>query len=221
MKSEGEEKNLHDKHHSPVDTPSGNRASGQVAASVLEFHPLTPERWEDLEKLFGERGACGGCWCMWWRLKRSEFERQKGEENRRAFKNIVDSSQIPGILAYANGQPIAWCSVAPRETYSTLQRSRILKPVDNEPVWSIVCFFVAKQYRRKGVTVKLLKAAKEYVRIQGGEILEGYPLEPKKSKIPDAFAYTGLASAFRNAGFVEVLRRSETRPIMRYVIREK
>jgi len=158
---------------------------------------------------------------MWWRLKRSEFERQKGEENRRAFKNIVDSSQIPGILAYANGQPIAWCSVAPRETYSTLQRSRILKPVDNEPVWSIVCFFVAKQYRRKGVTVKLLKAAKEYVRIQGGEILEGYPLEPKKSKIPDAFAYTGLASAFRNAGFVEVLRRSETRPIMRYVIREK
>jgi len=199
----------------------GNRASGQVAASVLEFHPLTPERWEDLEKLFGERGACGGCWCMWWRLKRCEFERQKGEENRRAFKNIVDSGQIPGILAYANGQPIAWCSVAPRDTYSTLQRSRILKPVDKEPVWSIVCFFVAKQFRRKGVTRKLLKATMEYVGRQGGKILEGYPLEPKKRKIPDAFAYTGLASAFRKAGFVEVLRRSETRPIMRYVIREK
>jgi len=158
---------------------------------------------------------------MWWRLKRSEFERQKGEENRRAFKNIVDSGQIPGILAYANGQPIAWCSVAPRDTYSTLQRSRILKPVDKEPVWSIVCFFVAKQFRRKGVTRKLLKATMEYVGRQGGKILEGYPLEPKKRKIPDAFAYTGLASAFRKAGFVEVLRRSETRPIMRYVIREK
>jgi len=158
---------------------------------------------------------------MWWRLKRSEFERQKGEENRRAFKKIVDSGQIPGILAYANGQSIAWCSVAPRETYPTLQRSRILKPVDNEPVWSIVCFFVAKQFRHKGVTGKLVKAAIEYVGRQGGKMLEGYPLEPKKQKIPDAFAYTGLASTFRKAGFVEVLRRSETRPIMRYVIREK
>jgi len=221
VESEGEEKNLHDKHNSPVGTLSGNRASEQGTAMILEFHPLTPERWEDLEKLFGERGACGGCWCMWWRLRRSEFERQKGEENRRAFKNIVDSGQIPGILAYANGQSIAWCSVAPRETYSTLQRSRILKPVGNEPVWSIVCFFVAKQFRRKGVTGKLLRAAMEYVGRQGGKMLEGYPLEPKKQKIPDAFAYTGLASTFRKAGFVEVLRRSETRPIMRYVIPEK
>jgi len=187
----------------------------------LEFHPLTQERWTDLEKLFGKHGASGGCWCMWWRLKRSEFLKQKGEGNRKALKRIVDSGEVPGILAYANGQPIGWCSVAPRESYPALERSRVLKRVDENPVWSVVCFFVAKQFRHKGVTVALLKAALEYVRKRGGKILEGYPVEPKKGYTPDAFAYTGLASAFRKSGFIGVLRRSETRPIMRYMIGEK
>lgn len=221
MESKGELKNLYDKHNSSVDASSSGRTSRQIDASALKFHPLIPERWTDLEKLFGEHGACGGCWCMWWRLKRSEFEQQKGEGNRRALKKMVDSGEIPGILAYANDQPIAWCSVAPREAYPTLERSRTLKRVDDEPVWSVVCFFVAKSFRRKGVNGRLVRAAIEYVRKQGGKILEGYPIEPKKEKIPDTFAYTGLASTFRKAGFVEVLRRSETRPIMRYVIGEK
>jgi len=187
----------------------------------LEFHPLTPERWADLEKLFGEHGASGGCWCMWWRLKRSEFVRQKGEGNRKALKRIVDSGEIPGILAYSQGQPIAWCAVALRESYPTLERSRVLKRVDEKPVWSVVCFYVAKQFRHKGVSTALLRAVVEHVRGQGGRIVEGYPVEPKKGRTPDAFAYTGLAVAFRKAGFVEVLRRSDTRPIMRFVIGEK
>ena len=187
----------------------------------LEFHPLTHERWADLEKLFGKHGASGGCWCMWWRLSRSEFLKQRGEENRMALKRIMDSGEIPGILAYTNGEPIGWCSVSPRESYPTLECSRVLRKVDDKPVWSIVCFFVAKQFRHKGVTVALLKAAIEHVKEQGGKILEGYPVEPKKGYTPDPFAYTGLASAFRKAGFADVLRRSETRPIMRYEIGEK
>lgn len=158
---------------------------------------------------------------MWWRLKRSQFERQKGKGNKRALKRIVDSGEIPGILAYAKGEPIAWCSVAPREVYKTLERSRILKRVDDQPIWSVVCFFVAKAYRHKMVSVKLLKAAIEHVSRQGGKLVEGYPTEPKKSQMPDAFAWTGLVSAFSKAGFTEVLRRSETRPIMRYTIKKK
>lgn len=196
-------------------------SSKQVDVSNLEFHPLTPKRWTDLEKLFGERGACGGCWCMWWKLKRSEFMRQRGEANRKALKVIVDSGEIPGIIAYANSEPVGWCAVAPRQAYPALERSRILKRVDDKPVWSVVCFFVAKPFRRKGLTVKLLTAAIEHVRKNGGKIIEGYPVEPKKARMPDPFAYTGLVSAFRKAGFVEVLRRSESRPIMRYNIGEK
>ncbi len=180
----------------------------------LEYHPLTPDRWSDFETLFGERGACGGCWCMWWRLTRSNYNQQKGEGNRLALKAIVEAGEVPGIIAYADGEPVAWCSVAPREFFQALERSRILKPVDDSDVWSIVCFFVAKSYRRKGVSVNLLRAAIDYVRKHGGRIVEGYPVEPSKDQ-PDAFVWTGLASAFRRAGFKEVARRSETRPIMR------
>ncbi len=172
----------------------------------------------DLEELFGERGACGGCWCMWWRLKRSEYERKKGEGNKKAMKDIVDKGEIPGILAYSDGIPVAWCSVAPRDHFSMLNRSRILKPIDDKPVWSIVCMFVKKGLRKQGWSVKLLRKAIEYVKQQGGQVIEGYPVDPKKDRTPDVFASTGLASAFRQAGFIECARRSETRPIMRYQI---
>lgn len=186
--------------------------------SELEFYTLSSQRWEDLERLFGARGASGGCWCMWWRLRRSEYERQKGQGNRAALKDIVDSGEIPGILAYAEGQPVGWCSVAPRERFPVLERSRVLKRIDEGPVWSVVCLFVSKSFRRKGVTVELLKAAVKYVEEHGGKVVEGYPVEPREGQMPDAFAWTGLASSYRKAGFREQLRRSETRPIMRYEI---
>jgi GNAT superfamily N-acetyltransferase len=189
-----------------------------VSSKDLEFFPLTKERWSGFEELFGERGAVGGCWCMWWRLKRSEFERRKGEGNRQAMKAIVGSGAVPGLLAYEGDTAVAWCSVAPREHFPVLQRSRTLKPIDDTPVWSIVCFFVRKGYRDQGLASKLLRAAVDYVRGQGGKVVEGYPVEPRKDRMPTVFAYTGFASTFEKAGFVECLRRSETRPIMRYYL---
>jgi len=180
------------------------------------FFPLTPDRWKDFEALFGSRGACGGCWCMWWRLSRSEFMLSKGEKNRIAMKRLVDSGEVPGILAYDGSRAVGWCAVAPRESYGLLERSRILSRVDDQPVWSISCFFVAKTCRHCGLTVRLLHAAVDHVRTRGGKIVEGYPTESKPGRQADAFVYTGLASAFRKAGFIEVLRRSETRPIMRF-----
>ena len=187
---------------------------------MITIHPLTPERWSDFEKLFGPRGACGGCWCMYWRLTRTQYEQQHGELNRRNMKALVDSRVVPGILAYSHDEPVGWCSVAPREEFPTLARSRVLKPVDDQPVWSVVCFFVAKRFRHKGLTIRLLEAVVDYVRSNKGAILEGYPVESKSGKMPDPFVYTGVSSAFRKAGFCEVLRRSENRPIMRYVIRK-
>jgi GNAT superfamily N-acetyltransferase len=187
--------------------------------SGLEYHPLTIERWADFELLFGKSGACGGCWCMWWRLKRSEFNQQKGDGNKSAMKILVDSGKIPGLIAYQGNVPIGWCSVGPREEFSALERSRILKTVDSQSVWSIVCFFVNKKFRNQGLTIDLINAAKEFVWQNGGKILEGYPVEPRTGKTADVFAYTGLASAFLKTGFVEVARRSETRPIMRYYLK--
>src|SRR5574341_1428233 len=160
----------------------------------LKFESLTKKHWDNFEALFRERRASGGCWCMWWRLKRSEFEKNKGKRNKEAMSNIVNS----------------------RERYPSLERSRVLKRFDDEAVWSIVCFFIDKRYRNKGVSVKLLSACIEYVKEKGGRVLEGYPIELKKKRMPYVFAWTGLTNTFKTAGFIECARRSETRPIMRY-----
>ena len=189
------------------------------APPKLGFEPLTIDRWDDFEKLFGPRGACGGCWCMYWRLIHSEFERNKGDMNKRAMKRLVKSGEVPGIIAYESDEPVAWCSIAPREQFIRLGRSRILKPVDDKPVWSVVCFFIAKRARKQGFSLAILNAATRFAAERGAGIVEGYPVEPKKGKTADVFAYTGLASVFIKAGFDEVARRSETRPIMRLEVK--
>jgi GNAT superfamily N-acetyltransferase len=182
------------------------------------YLPLTIERWDDFEHLLGPHGAVGGCWCMWFRLKRKEFEEQKGDGNRQSMRTLVDMGTVPGIIAYKGMQPAGWCSVAPREDFPLLSRSPILKPVDEKSVWSIVCFFISKSYRKQGLMNALLLAAVDYAAQQGASIVEGYPVDPKQGKTPDVFAYTGVATAFIKAGFSEVARRSPTRPIMRYFI---
>jgi hypothetical protein len=184
----------------------------------LEFHPLTPDRWPDFEKLFGPHGAYGGCWCMWWRTSRSQFERAGNEGNRVAMKQIVDSGEVPGIIAYADGQPVGWCSVAAREQYASLNRSPVLKRLDDKPVWSIVCFFVAKEYRGKYLTAELIRGAIDYVRKQGGQIVEAYPTQLRSGRLPPVSSFMGLPAVFEQAGFVECARPSKSKVVMRYYI---
>jgi len=190
------------------------KARNSKASLNLLVHPLTPDCWADLERLFGPRGACAGCWCMWWRLPAATWRAQRGEGNHRAFREVVRRGPPPGLLAYAEGEPVGWCALAPRAVYVRLATSRTLQPVDDRPVWSVVCFFVARTWRGRGVSRALLEAAKDYARAAEARCLEGYPVEPGRRQA-DAFVYSGLASAFRRAGFVEVARRSPTRPIMR------
>lgn len=184
----------------------------------LKIYPFDMTRWEDFETLFGERGACGGCWCMAWRLKKSDFERQKGNENKRAMKSLVEQNEKIGIIAYIDDIPIGWCAIAPREVFPRLENSRVWKRIDNESVWSITCFFMSKSHRRKGLSVEMLKGAINYGRANQVRIIEGYPIVPYGDHIPAAFAWTGIPSAFEKTGFVVAERRSKAKPIMRYSI---
>lgn len=151
---------------------------------------------------------------MAWRREAKAFTAGKGTGNRAAFRRIVKRGDEPGVLAYADGEPVGWCAVAPRTAYPRLGRSRVLAPVDDAPVWSVSCLFVARPWRRRGVSRGLLEAAAVHARERGAEVVEGYPIDPAKDQ-PDAFVWTGLASAFEAAGFREVARRSPTRPILR------
>ena len=152
---------------------------------------------------------------MTWRLPRAQFEKQKGDGNRKAMKRIVDDGMSPGIIAYDGKTPIGWCAVAPRSDYVALGRSRVLKAIDTQPVWSVSCLFVAKEHRRRGVSVGMLKYAIDFVRKQGGKIVEGYPVEPHTDPAPAPFIWTGTVKSFQRAGYKEVARGSPARPIYR------
>jgi GNAT superfamily N-acetyltransferase len=183
----------------------------------LVFHPATPDRWDDIETLFGPRGAVAGCWCMWWRLSRSEFQKNAGAGNRRAFKKIVGSGAVPGILAYDRDKPVGWCAIQPKEAYASLARSRT-KTIDDRPAWAVTCFFVAKDYRGKGLSQALLEAAIAHARKQGVRLIEGYPIDTDR-KAMDFSSFMGTAQVFAACGFAEATRPSPNRPIMRREVR--
>lgn len=183
----------------------------------LEIYPLTSNRWTDMEILFGLHGAFAGCWCMWFRQSNKEWQASSGSQRKSAMHGIVDSGTVPGLIAYDGTKPVGWISLGPRPDFQRLQRSRVARPVDQEAVWSVVCFFVEKSYRRMGATVALLEAGIEFARQQGAKILEGYPVDPEGDK-PDPWVYHGLVAAFQKAGFVEVARHHKNRPIMRYYL---
>jgi GNAT superfamily N-acetyltransferase len=183
------------------------------------IRPLTPARWPDLVELFGPRGAVDGCWCMWPRLTRADFARRKGQANRRAFRRIVKAGPPPGVLAYVNGVPAGWCAVSPREGLRRLERSRVMAPVDDRPVWTVTCFFIGRAYRGHGLAVRLLRAATALAARHGARLLEGHPTDPRDKRTPGIFLWTGIADTFRRTGFREVARRSPTRPVMRRSVR--
>ena len=188
------------------------------ALPKVQIHPATADRWADIVTLFGPRGACAGCWCMWARREAAEFRQGSGDGNKRALQRLVRADRKPGLLAYADGEPVGWVALAPRSEYPRLTNSRVLAPVDERPVWSVTCFFVRRDWRRRGLTGKMLEAAAKFAAANGAKIVEGYPIDARK-KAADAFVWTGIATAFTGAGFREVARRSASRPIMRRVLR--
>ncbi len=187
----------------------------------LEIYPLTADRWHDVEQLFGEHGAMGGCWCMWWRLSGKMYAANTGENNKAAFKEIVEKGREPGLLAYLDRQPVGWVSVAPREEFAARfnTRSPVFKPIDDQPVWSIVCFFIEQQHRHQGIAIHLLEAAVKYAADHGAETLEAIPVDTAAETAKDRSIYVGTEAMFRAAGFEVVVRRRPERPLMRKKLR--
>jgi ribosomal protein S18 acetylase RimI-like enzyme len=184
----------------------------------LNFHPLTPERWQDLIALFGERGAYGGCWCMWWRKTRRQFEEDQGDGNRKHLHSLVESGVIPGILAYQENRAVGWCSIAPRVQYGSLERSPVLKRIDDQPVWSLVCLYVEKGFRREGVAEALVEAALNYAEQSGATIVEAYPTIDNGKELPPVSSYMGVPRLFESVGFKICARPSKSKLLMRYTI---
>jgi len=183
----------------------------------LTFEPLTKDNWGKFLQLFGNKGACGNCWCMYYRLKKQDYQEGKQDDgNKNAMKELVWDNRPAGILGFYDGQPIAWCAFAPREDFLKLEKSRVHKRIDDQPVWSIPCFFIDKAFRRHGVSVELLKGVINYARKEGIKIIEAYPTTPTQEKLPDSFAWIGLYKSFERAGFTIVDQTSKNRPMVRF-----
>ena len=188
----------------------------------LTVAPLTPDRWSDLEAIFLAKGCsvARGCWCMEYRLSGSRKPpsgMSRGKANRVRFKTLVDAGRPPGLIGYRGKVPVGWISVGPREDYATLKHSPVMKPVDDRPVWSIVCFVVPTEHRGRGVARALLEGAIAYARKQGAKVVEAYPVDkPDRSK--DDTMWFGAKSMYDQAGFKEVARRKPHRPIVRLEI---
>ena len=185
----------------------------------LTFEPLTRKNWGLFVELFGSKGACGNCWCMYYRLPKPAFREGKTDDgNKNAMKELVWDDKPVGILGIYEGQAIAWCAFAPREDFIKLENSRVHKRIDDKLVWSIPCFFIAKDFRRNGISVELLKGVVKYAKACGIKIIEAYPTIPTQEKLPDSFAWIGLFKSFDRAGFEIVDRTSKNRPMVRYYI---
>ena len=184
----------------------------------IRFEQLTENNWPQFETLFGEKGGCGGCWCMLQRQLRSDFEANKGVRNKAALFRMVKQGLFVGILAFLKEEAIGWISFAPREQFVRLEKSRSYKAIDDKEVWSITCFFIRKDFRHKGISSALIEATKDFAREHEIPVIEAYPVIPHNEKMPDVFAWTGFYSTFEKAGFQKVGKGSESKPMMRFEV---
>jgi GNAT superfamily N-acetyltransferase len=174
-------------------------------------HELTPARWADLERLFGDKGACAGCWCMFWRVPSAELKAIQGATAKKRLRVLVEREEAHGVLAYQDGEPVGWCSFERRVDLPRLDRAPSLKITDDPAqVWSLPCFFVKAGHRGQGVASALLSSAEKLLRRRGAKLLEAYPLKPSSSgKIPAAFAWTGVPALFEAAGWTLAAARDK------------
>jgi GNAT superfamily N-acetyltransferase len=204
--------------------PPSAPAGADVTTEPLHVRPLETTDWSMIEELFGDRGACAGCWCMAWRVEKGgrTWEEAKGEKNRQAFRTLVESGEAQGVLAFAGQRPVGWCSISPAQSFPRMLNSRVLARPRTESTWSVTCFFIAKDWRGRGVSVKLLEAAVQLAARHGATEVEGFPVVSRSdaARLPGTFVWTGVPAIFRAVGFEEMPDPPGTRPIYLKVLPE-
>jgi GNAT superfamily N-acetyltransferase len=186
----------------------------ETEAGLMECRPLTPERFPDMETVFGERGVARRCFCMHWRRPDGGYAEER--DNRDRFEDIANDGPPPGLIGYVAEEPKGWVQVGPRADFPTIRRSRLLKSPDEVEAWSINCFVVKAGERRQGIGRGLLLAAIEYAKHRGAKVIEAYPVDGNRESVVDYF--TGTLGMFSDRGFVEIIRRNDTRPIVRLTV---
>lgn len=178
----------------------------------LVFHEVDQSRWPDFERLFENQGGPKACWCMVWRATPQEAKHTDGASRKAAIAKRIAANVPVGLLGYTDGEPVAWCSVAPRSTYRRL--------VDNgssdEGIWSIACFFVVRRLRGQGITQQIIKAAIEHAQSHGASIVEAYPVDPDSP----SYRFMGFVPVFEKAGFCEVGRAGRRRHVMQLQVKK-
>lgn len=192
-----------------------------MSKTRLTVRPLTRDTWDDFQAVLGANGGARGCWCMHWRLSLDEWMEGKGDGNKAAMRRLAGRKTPPGVVADLEDEPIAWCGYGDRSDFPGLQRSSLLKPVDDEPVVSLTCLLIKKDHRGEGRSREVIAAVCDHLaETSDVRIVEAYPVEPAGGRKagPDN-AMTGIASAFVAAGFIEVARPRQDRPVLRYALR--
>ncbi|MGE5106023.1 MAG: GNAT family N-acetyltransferase [Sphingobacteriales bacterium] len=186
-----------------------------IAAAELNFELLSSSNWKEYEELMGEKGGCGNCWCMLFRLPYKEFQNNKPGGNKKLMKQLVKKNQQVGLIASVDKEPVGWIALAPREDYIKIENSRAFKRIDEKRVWSITCFFIKKEFRKMGLSKQLIKGAINFAKKKKIKVLEAYPAIPYAEKVPPPFLWVGILSAFTDCGFKVVQQNGKSRAMVR------
>ncbi|MCP4604686.1 MAG: GNAT family N-acetyltransferase [Proteobacteria bacterium] len=186
---------------------------------MIRYEELKSHLWPNFEALFGAKGACGGCWCQWWRVERGGklWEETKGEKARERMKALVLSDAAMGILAFDEDTPVGWCSFGPRSDFPRLETVKAYRRDDTADEWCVNCFFIERGYRGKGIARGLLDSAIKAVWRHGADTIEAYPVTTAGDgkKLAPAFSWTGPLRIFEERGFKEIQRLAPTKPLVR------
>jgi GNAT superfamily N-acetyltransferase len=184
----------------------------------LKLQPLTVDNWHLFEDVMGEKGGCGGCWCMYFRMSSTEFPNDKYEGHKGRMYDLVKAGNPTGLIATINKEAVGWIAFAPREDHKRIENSRAFKRIDDKPVWSITCFFIKKEFRKMGLSEQMIKGVIDFAKKKRIKTREAYPAIPYSDKVPAPFLWVGILSAFTKNGFEVVQQNGKSRAMVRFEI---